>query len=78
MSWIVGNADTAFGNVAVFWYPPSARYPKGTNHFGVPTGEQRYGEFYMEEFNFEGPNGCTHTFRWVSFADPHLLGFVTL
>ena len=69
------QADTAFGNVAVFYYGPSARYPNGTPHVAIPTGRQEYGRFEVEEYNYES---CERSFRWVSFADPRLKGFVTL
>lgn len=75
MASLQRNAGKAFGNVAVFWYGPSKRYPNGTPHVAVPTGRQGYGKFEVEEYNYEK---CERSYRWVSFADTRLKGFVTL
>ena len=73
-----GDADTVFGNtkafegsVAIFWFPPSERYPNGTKH--VAYVDKIEGDrFYIKQSNKET---CKYTEEWVEFSSPYLLGF---
>jgi len=66
MATLQKTATNAFGNVAVFDY-------NGLPHVAVVVGTS-YGHFTITESNFKGDYVSS---REVSFADPHLVGFVS-
>ena len=74
MDYIQKNATQAYGNVAVFMYPPTEDFPNGLPHVGV-TGKQGYGEFDMKESHYKGN---TVSERKVKFNDPYLVGFINI
>ena len=73
-----GNADDFFSNtelargvVAIFWFPPSEKYPNGTKH--VAYVDAIDGEnFHIKQSN---KITCTETEEWVSINTANLLGF---
>lgn len=73
-----GDADTVFANtkpfegaVAIFWFPPSEKYPQGTKHVAY-VDKMEGDRFYIKQTN---KITCQYSEEWVSFNDPLLLGF---
>ena len=75
MKEIQASAGVAFGNVAVFMYPPTEDFPDGMPHVAVTTGYMEAGTFQIEEYNY---HECKQSRRMISFTDPRLVGFTTL
>lgn len=68
---VFANTKPYVGAVAIFWYPPSERYPQGTKHVAYVSeidGER----FYIKQTN---KTTCQYSEEWVSFSAPELLGF---
>ena len=75
MQEIQSRAGVAFGNVAVFMYPPTEDFPDGMPHVAMTTGYMEAGTFEIEEYNY---HECKQSRRMISFTDPYLMGFTTL
>lgn len=68
---VFANAGPFVGAVAIFWYPPSDKYPHGTKHVAY-VSEIDGSMFYIKQTN---KTDCEYSEEWVSFSDPKLLGF---
>ena len=75
MKTIQNTATSSFGSVAVFKYPPNEDWPEGIPHVAVTTGSTTLNSFEIEEYNFKE---CVHSYRFVSFNDVRLVGFIDL
>ena len=65
------NTEPFEGAVAIFWFPPSEKYPEGTKHVAY-VDKIEGNNFYIKQTN---KITCEYTEEWVSLDDPYLIGF---
>lgn len=68
---VFSNSELFIGVVAIFWFPPSKTYPKGTKHVAY-VDQIKGNSFHIKQTNKQT---CQYTEEWISFDDPNLLGF---
>ena len=67
------NTEPFEGSVAIFWYPPSDKYPEGTKHIAYV--EKIDGsKFYISQTN---KLSGKYSEEWIDFSSPFLIGFYT-
>ena len=78
MAELLSAASSTNGNVAVFKYPPSPKYPEypeGIPHVAIIHSTLLDGNMYIEDYNL---TECTHSFRIVAPNDKRLVKRISL
>lgn len=65
------NTTPQDGQVVIFSYGPSKRYPHGTGHVGI-LGPITDDGFWITDANYKE---CQRTYRFVKWSDPSIVGF---
>jgi hypothetical protein len=65
------NTELKEGVVAIFWFPPSEKYPQGTKHVAY-VDEVIDHIFHIKQTNKQS---CAYSEEWVSVDSPYLIGF---